>query len=124
MVPKAWRHCGQSRLLWTVATIKYAQSIFGGVLSIQNRTTIMAGLAGGFMRLLKRSVILIALIITLVGSLVAQEKLTHSAEVLFGNPERANPRISPDGTQMGYLAPVNGVLNVWIRTWEKATTAP
>ena len=36
--------------------------------------------------------------------------------VLFGNPERSEPAISPDGTQFGYLAPVNGVLNVWIRT--------
>ena len=40
-------------------------------------------------------------------------------EVLFGNPERANPQISPDGTQLGYLAPVDGVLNVWIRTLGK-----
>jgi dipeptidyl aminopeptidase/acylaminoacyl peptidase len=36
--------------------------------------------------------------------------------VLFGNPERSEPIISPDGMQLGYLAPVNGVLNVWIRT--------
>ncbi len=34
--------------------------------------------------------------------------------VLFGNPERAAARISPDGTQLAYLAPVNGVLNVWV----------
>jgi dipeptidyl aminopeptidase/acylaminoacyl peptidase len=36
--------------------------------------------------------------------------------VLFGNPERSEPIISPDGMQLGYLAQVNGVLNVWIRT--------
>ena len=36
--------------------------------------------------------------------------------MLFGNPERTNPQISPDGTQLGYLAPVNGVLNVWTKT--------
>lgn len=35
-------------------------------------------------------------------------------EVLFGNPERANPQISPDGKRMAYLAPVDGVLNVWV----------
>jgi dipeptidyl aminopeptidase/acylaminoacyl peptidase len=40
--------------------------------------------------------------------------------VLFGNPERADPQISPDGTQLGYLAPVDGVLNVWIRTLGKS----
>src|SRR5215469_3028582 len=34
--------------------------------------------------------------------------------VLFGNPEKANPQISPDGKKMAYLAPVNGVLNVWV----------
>jgi len=39
--------------------------------------------------------------------------------VLFGNPERTDPQISPDGTHLGYLAPVDGVLNVWIRTLGK-----
>jgi hypothetical protein len=35
-------------------------------------------------------------------------------ELLFGNPERANPQISPDGLQLAWLAPdKNGVLNVW-----------
>ena len=33
---------------------------------------------------------------------------------LFGNPEKSNPRISPDGTRIAYLAPVEGVLNVWV----------
>lgn len=37
-------------------------------------------------------------------------------ETLFGNPTRANPLISPDGTRMAYLAPVNTVLNVWVGT--------
>ncbi|MCS6817167.1 MAG: S9 family peptidase [Blastocatellia bacterium] len=37
-------------------------------------------------------------------------------EVLFGNPEKASPQISPDGTKLAYLAPHNGVLNVWVRT--------
>jgi len=40
-------------------------------------------------------------------------------EVLFGNPEKANPQISPDGTLLAYLAPVDGVLNVWVRTLGK-----
>jgi dipeptidyl aminopeptidase/acylaminoacyl peptidase len=35
-------------------------------------------------------------------------------EVLFGNPERTQPRISPDGKLLAYLAPLNGVLNVWM----------
>lgn len=37
-------------------------------------------------------------------------------EILFGNPERAMPQISPDGKRLAYLAPSNGVLNVWVRT--------
>jgi dipeptidyl aminopeptidase/acylaminoacyl peptidase len=34
--------------------------------------------------------------------------------ILFGNPEKANPQISPDGSMMAYLAPVNNILNVWV----------
>lgn len=37
-------------------------------------------------------------------------------EVLYGNPERMQPRISPDGKRMSYIAPVDGVLNVWMGT--------
>jgi dipeptidyl aminopeptidase/acylaminoacyl peptidase len=33
--------------------------------------------------------------------------------ILFGNPDRAMARLSPDGQQLAYLAPVDGVLNVW-----------
>jgi dipeptidyl aminopeptidase/acylaminoacyl peptidase len=41
-------------------------------------------------------------------------------EVLFGNPERAAARISPDGKRLAYLAPnKDGVLNVWVRTLGK-----
>src|SRR5262245_25926189 len=37
--------------------------------------------------------------------------------VLFGNPEKASPQISPDGRRLAYLAPDDqGVLNVWVRT--------
>ncbi len=34
--------------------------------------------------------------------------------VLFGNPERVSPSISPDGTRLGFVAPVDDVLNVWV----------
>ncbi|MFQ6031728.1 MAG: TolB family protein, partial [Candidatus Zixiibacteriota bacterium] len=37
-------------------------------------------------------------------------------EVLLGNPVKTRPQISPDGTRMAYLAPVNDVLNVWVRS--------
>ncbi len=35
-------------------------------------------------------------------------------EVLFGNPERVSPQISPDGSQLAWIAPRDGVLNVWV----------
>ncbi len=34
--------------------------------------------------------------------------------VLFGNPERVLPRVSPDGTRLAWIAPHDGVLNVWM----------
>lgn len=33
---------------------------------------------------------------------------------LFGNPDRAGVRISPDGMRLSYLAAVDGVLNIWV----------
>jgi len=35
-------------------------------------------------------------------------------EVLFGNPDRASPLVSPDGRRLAWLAPDEGVLNVWV----------
>ena len=35
-------------------------------------------------------------------------------KVLFGNPDKASPRLSPDGLHIAFLAPVEGVLNVWV----------
>ena len=34
--------------------------------------------------------------------------------VLFGNPTRVSPAISPDGARLAYIAPVDDVLNVWV----------
>jgi dipeptidyl aminopeptidase/acylaminoacyl peptidase len=37
--------------------------------------------------------------------------------VLFGNPERTSPQLSPDGKYLAYLAPdEKDVLQVWLRT--------
>lgn len=33
---------------------------------------------------------------------------------IFGNPERTQGRISPDGAYISWIAPVDGVLNVWV----------
>jgi dipeptidyl aminopeptidase/acylaminoacyl peptidase len=35
-------------------------------------------------------------------------------KTIFGNPERASPLISPTGDRIAYLAPVEGVMNVWL----------
>ncbi len=35
-------------------------------------------------------------------------------EVLFGNPDKSSVGLSPDGTRISYLAPVDGVMNVWV----------
>jgi dipeptidyl aminopeptidase/acylaminoacyl peptidase len=35
-------------------------------------------------------------------------------ELLFGNPEKSLASISPDGNSYAFLAPVDGVLNVWV----------
>lgn len=43
-------------------------------------------------------------------------------EVLFGNPERMGVKISPDGSMVSYLAPVDGVLNVWVMPWKDGQT--
>ena len=38
-------------------------------------------------------------------------------EIIFGNPVKDQPQISPDGTMLSYLAPSkSGVSNVWINT--------
>jgi len=46
----------------------------------------------------------------------AKEPEIIPRKVLFGNPEKAAPQISPDGVMMAYLAPVDDVLNVWVKT--------
>jgi dipeptidyl aminopeptidase/acylaminoacyl peptidase len=50
-------------------------------------------------------------------------------DVLFGNPERISPHISPDGTRLAWIAPRDGVLNVWVAPvgatgvdWDAAVT--
>ena len=36
--------------------------------------------------------------------------------ILFGNPQRTSPQLSPDGNRLAWIAPDEGVLNVWVRT--------
>jgi len=43
--------------------------------------------------------------------------------VLFGNPQRVSPSISPYGTQLAWIAPHEGVLNVWLAPLSTETGA-
>ncbi len=44
-------------------------------------------------------------------------------DVLFGNPERSGVQISPNGKSLSWLAPVNGVMNVWVAPLGKLEAA-
>jgi len=43
--------------------------------------------------------------------------------VLFGNPERVAVEISPDGKHISWLAPKDGVMNVWVAPIDKLDAA-
>jgi dipeptidyl aminopeptidase/acylaminoacyl peptidase len=45
-------------------------------------------------------------------------------EVLFGNPDKAMGTVSRDGTRIAFLAPVDGVLNVWVGPADGAGAEP
>lgn len=59
-----------------------------------------------------------------ISTALAQEKATAAQRIagteliardaLFGNPERSIVQISPDGKYLSWVAPVDGVLNVWV----------
>ena len=46
--------------------------------------------------------------------MVARADSLIPRDVLFGNPEKAQVKISPDGEMISYLAPHNGFLNIFI----------
>src|SRR5688572_19311488 len=44
-------------------------------------------------------------------------------DALFGNPERSAAQISPDGKRIGYIAPLEGVMNVYVAPFETPDAA-
>ena len=44
----------------------------------------------------------------------ATDHTAYPRKLLFGNPDKINVQISPDGRFLSYAAPVDGVLNVWV----------
>src|SRR5262245_41561902 len=65
---------------------------------------------------LRRTLLLGAFASAFIAWVPPQESKTPliPRDVLFGNPDKAAPQISPDGTKIAFLAPLNGVLNVWV----------
>ncbi|MFN9974070.1 MAG: TolB family protein, partial [Phycisphaerae bacterium] len=43
--------------------------------------------------------------------------------LLFGNPQRTAPQLSPDGSQLAFLAPRDGVLNIFVGPVRNADAA-
>ncbi|MCW3837185.1 S9 family peptidase [Sphingomonas canadensis] len=69
-----------------------------------------------------RSVLLLALALgtASAGALIAAAPVPSAdpalipRDAIFGNPNRAGAQISPDGKHVSWLAPVEGVMNVWV----------
>ena len=56
--------------------------------------------------------------LVLQASMAAEVPPLIPREVLFGNPEIAGVDLSPDGAKIAYLAPYQGVMNLWVRDLE------
>ena len=52
----------------------------------------------------------------------AQDTQLIPRDVFFGNPERANVQVSPDGKHLAFLAPHNNVMNVWVQGIESVAS--
>jgi dipeptidyl aminopeptidase/acylaminoacyl peptidase len=64
-----------------------------------------------------RAPCLVALIILFAGQAMAELPPIIPRDALFGNPERLNPRLSPDGKRLAWTAPNDkGVMQVWVKT--------
>ncbi|GAB4555392.1 MAG: S9 family peptidase [Anaerolineae bacterium] len=42
------------------------------------------------------------------------ERTLIPRRVLFGNPDKAMPKLSPDGKHLAFIAPLNKVMNIWL----------
>ena len=75
----------------------------------------------------KTSMIPIALTLSLLlpAPIVASAQSTTliPRQAIFGNPERAGAQVSPDGKFVSFLAPYEGVMNVWVVERGKPLTA-
>ncbi|NOY42355.1 MAG: S9 family peptidase [Planctomycetes bacterium] len=53
----------------------------------------------------------------------AKEPELIPRNILFGNPQRASARLSPNGKWLSFLAPVDGILNIWVGPFDDFTKA-
>ncbi len=71
--------------------------------------------------------VLACIVLTLTASAAAIAKEPHvpliPREVLFGNPERSSVRLSHDGQHISFLAPREGVLNIWVAPIDNVESA-
>ena len=73
--------------------------------------------------LIARTLSVLCLSFSFIGSAAADEAVAMPAlappklierKVLFGNPERYQGRLSPNGELMSFRAPLDGVMNLWV----------
>ena len=74
--------------------------------------------------MLMRSILMAAITQATALAALAEDVQLIPRETLFGNPERAGVQISPDGTRIAFLAPVDGVLNVWSQSLDGGDPTP
>lgn len=63
---------------------------------------------------MNRSILFLSAVILITGISSAELPELIPREVLFGNPERIQPQLSPCGEYIAYVAPVDDVMNVWV----------
>ncbi len=69
------------------------------------------------------SVLSAALIVPTLAAAQAPAAPLIARSALFGNPEKAQARVSPDGKYISFIAPRDGVLNVWLAERGKLESA-
>jgi len=66
----------------------------------------------------------LTLAVLLVAVVAHAETPLIPREVLFGNPERTKPQLSPDAKRLAWLQPDKGVLQVWVQALGQDAAVP